>query len=83
MVMTIAATQNIVNATLLDIPEFTSFVIQWARCAAIYKETKQVPQGDASMLETLKKSMIDSLTLAVPDGDDTIQADYEHYMEMS
>lgn len=79
----VAATQAIVDATIIDIPEFTNFVIQWAKCCAILKEIKAVPQEETDKLGDFKKQMIDSLTLAIPDDDDEIQADYSHYAEMS
>lgn len=79
----VAATQAIVDATILDIPEFTNFVIQWAKCSAILKELKAVPTEETNKLADFKKQMIDSLTLAIPDDDDEIQPDYSHYQEMS
>lgn len=81
--ITVAATQNIVNATLLDIPEFTEFVIQWAKCCTYLKELKAVPSDESAKLADQKKQMVDALTLAIPDDDDTVQPDYSHYQEMS
>lgn len=81
--ITVAATQAIVDATLLDIPEFTPFVIQWAKVCSFMKELKSVPAEEVAKLTDLKKQMIDSLTLAIPDDDDEIQPDYSHYQEMS
>jgi len=82
-VITVAATQAIVNASLLDIPEFTPFVIQWAKVCAFMKELKSCPQEEAVKLADLKKQMVDSLTVSIPDDDDEIQPDYSSYQEMS
>lgn len=82
-VITVAATTAIVNAALIDIPEYTDFVIQWAKCCTLNKELKAVPDSDSAKLGDLKKQMIDSLTLAIPDDDDEIEADYSFYQELS
>lgn len=80
----VAATQAIVNATLIDIPEFSTFVIQWAKCRCMEKEVGH-PGLDAAAatLTQQKKQMVDTLTNAVPDDNDLIPPDYSSYQEHS
>lgn len=82
MIIQVGATTAIVMAQLIDVPEFITFITQWVRCRSMGKEDPRL----ASELETLtmqKKEMVDTLTNAVPDDDDEIQADLSHYSEMS
>lgn len=78
----VGATTNIVNATLIDIPEFSTFLMQWVKCRVMGKEDPRLA-GELETLVMQKKQMVDTLTNAVPDDDDEIQADYSHYQEMS
>lgn len=79
----VAATENIVNATLLDIPEFTTFVIQWVKCRCMEKEGDPRYKDATEVLIALKKSMIDTLTEGIQDDDNEIQADFSYYNELS
>jgi hypothetical protein len=81
--ISVAATTNIVNAVLLDIPEFSTFVMQWAKCRCMEKEGDPRLDAASATLVAQKKQMIDSLTNAIPDNDDEIQADFSTYREMS
>lgn len=82
--MQVAATQNIQNATLIDIPEFSTYLIQYVKCCSAAKENGGVvPPDEAAKLIAQKKQMIDSLTNAIPDDDDEIQGDFSLYQEMS
>lgn len=81
--MTVAATQNIVHATLIDIPEFATFIMQWVKCRCMEKEGDPRLDNATMMLAQQKKQMIDSLTNAIPDDNDEIQPDFSAYQEMS
>lgn len=79
--MRVAATKAIRLATLIDIPEFTTFVIQWAKVRCISKEFDPRTGGEADELKRQKKQMVDTLTGRVPDDNDEIEADFTHYYE--
>ena len=82
--MQVAATTAIQNATLIDIPEFSTYLVQYVKvCAAAKENGGVVPPAEAQKLVETKKQMIDSLTNAIPDDDDEILGDYSHYQEMS
>lgn len=74
-----AATQEIIMATLIDIPEFATFVMQWVKCRCMEKEGDPRLQAASQILMQQKKQMIDTLTKAIEDDDDTIQADFSFY----
>jgi hypothetical protein len=78
----IAANQTIIDNTLIDIPQFIEFVMQWMKCRCLEKEGDPRLTGATATLEHLRKQMVDSLTQAVPDNDDTIQGDFSIYSEM-
>lgn len=79
----VAATQNIVNATLIDIPEFAPYVIQYVKCKCLPKEGDPRLEDERALLQKLEIDMIASLTNAIPDDDDTVQGDFSHYYEMT
>lgn len=81
--ITVACTTAIRDATLIDIPEFATFIMQWVKCRCFEKESDPRLQGAAETLTQQKKQMVDTLTIGVDDDDDTIQADFSHYDEMS
>ena len=83
IVMTVAATSAIIEATLLDIPEFTPYIIAHVACP-IAKKEGGVDLADArAERDRLKGLMVAALTEAIPDDDDIIQADYSTYFEIS
>jgi hypothetical protein len=81
--LTIAATTAIRMATIIDIPEFSTFVIQWVKCRCFEKESDPRLSGAAETLVQQKKQMVDTLTVSIEDDDDVIQGDFSHYDEMS
>ena len=81
-VLQVGATTAIVNAALIDIPEFSTFIMQWVKCRTMGKEDPRLA-GELETLVMQKKEMVDTLSNAVPDDDDEIQADFSHYVEMS
>lgn len=79
----VAATTAIRNAVLIDIPEFSTFLIQWAKCRIMEKERNPGLQNAVDILAEQKKMMVDTLTNAIQDDDDQITPDFSHYEEMS
>lgn len=82
-IITVAATQPIIDAVLIDIPEFATFVMQWVKCRCFEKEGDPRLEGASSILIQQKKQMVDTLTNGIPDDDDTIHMDFSAYEEMS
>ena len=83
LTLTIAATQNIINAELIDIPEFATFIMQWVKCRCMEKEGDPRLGNATETLAQQKKQMVDTLTNAIPDDDDEIPPDFSTYQEMS
>ena len=81
--MEVACTASIRNATLIDIPEFSTFLIQWVKCRCLEKESDPRLSGASQILVAQKKQMIETLVKAIDDDDDTIQGDFRHYWEMT
>jgi hypothetical protein len=81
--VSIAATQTIVDNTLLDIPEFLKFVWQWAKCRCLEKEGDPRLGGAAATLTQQRQQMVDTLTEIQPDDQNEVEADFSQYTEMS
>lgn len=81
--ISVAATQAIIDAALVDIPEFSTFVMQWVKCRCMEKDLSPMLEAAAMVLMQQKQQMVDTLTQAITDDDDEIQADYTHYQEMT
>ncbi len=80
----VAATTAIIDATIIDIPEFAAFLQQYVKVQILDKDvgdprfTKAVVQ-----LKQQREQMIDTLTNMEPDNDDEVEPDLSHYDEMS
>lgn len=83
LVISIAATQSIVDNTIIDIPEFTKFVIQWAKCRCMEKEGNPRLAGAAETLTQQKAQMVSTLTEAQQDDENKVECDFSAYSEMS
>lgn len=79
----VAATTAIVNATLIDIPEFSTFIMEWVKANCLYKDGDPRLSGTVAKLEQQRKMMVDTLVESEPDNDDQIEADFSWYNEMS
>lgn len=79
----VQATTNIINATLIDIPEFATFVMQWVKCRCMEKEGDPRIDMAVEILTQQKKQMVDTLTEAIVDDDTIIEADYSFYRDQS
>lgn len=83
-IITVVATEKIANATILDIPEFTMFLIQWAKCRCLEKERDPAYESALKILVQQKQQMIDTLTDAIQDDKSSeVEADYSAYRELS
>lgn len=83
LTISIAATQTLIDATEIDIPEFTKFVIQWAKCRCLEKESDPRLDGAAKTLEQQRMQMVSTLTEAQQDDQTEITPDLSAYSEMS
>jgi len=77
------ATRLEVDADECDIPEFYSYVLQFAKVRCYEKEGHPNAPLALQMLEGLKRQMVETLSDMIPDGDDTVEMDLSHYMEMA
>ncbi len=69
------------GADILDIPEFTNFVLSFVKVRLLQKEGDARVELEAEMLKAQRKLMIDTLTEMVPDGDTEVERDLSHYEE--
>lgn len=81
--ISIAANQTIVDNTLIDIPEFTKFVIQWAKCRCFEKEGDPRLSGATDTLTQQRNQMVSTLTEAQPDDENLVEPDMTAYDEMT
>lgn len=83
IIIRVKATEKITNNTVLDIPEFNMYLIQFVKCKILAKERDPSLQVELAILKTFKDQMMDTLTDSIQDdhGDD-IEADYSAYEEM-
>ena len=70
-------------ATILDIPEYYEFVMQWVKVRCTEKEGDPRYEAMVAELQSQRKMMVDSLTEMIEDNDTEIQGDYAHYLELS
>lgn len=82
-IIRVAATTAIIESTIIDIPEFATFVMQWVKVRCLEKEGDPRTQGAALILVQQKEQMVSTLTKRVPDDDDCIQGDFSLYSDMS
>jgi hypothetical protein len=71
------------EATIIDIPEFINFIMQYVKVRVLEKEKGPLFEAAITILQQQRKLMVDTLTDMVPDNDDTIDADFSHYGESS
>jgi hypothetical protein len=82
-ILQVAATAAIQNATLMDIPEFSTFLMQWVKCRCFEKEGDPRLSGAIETLAQQRLQMTSALVKGVDDDADEIQPDFSHYNEMS
>jgi hypothetical protein len=84
IIITVQATESIVNATVLDIPEFTMYLIQWAKCRCLEKERDPALVDAAKFLLQLKQQMMDTLTDRIQDDTSSeVEMDFSAYSSLS
>lgn len=81
--MKVAATDAIVDATIIDIPECSTFIMEWVKYNCLFKDGDPRMSGSLAKMEEQRKMLVETLSNAEPDDDDFIQADYTFYNEMS
>lgn len=83
LIIRVRATETIINATVLDIPEFNMYLIQFVKCKILSKERDPSLPAELEVLRSYKQQMMDTLTDAVQDDNsDDIEADYSAYEEL-
>lgn len=81
--MKVAATTAIIDATLIDIPEGSTFIMEWVKAKCFFKDGDPRALATAQLAEQQRKILIDSLVESEPDNDDQVQADYSYYDNLS
>lgn len=69
--------------TILDIPEFTSFIIDFVKCKCMGKDTDPRFDAQVAAMEKQRSMMVQSLTEQTPDDDNQIPPDMSFYRLMS
>lgn len=78
------ATNNATQlATVVDIPEFVFFIIDYMKLKCLLKDGDPRAADQLQVLANSKKMMVDTLTQQVPDDDDCIPLDLTFYREIS
>ena len=81
--MKVAATREIIDATILDIPEFADFVMEWVKARVMFKDADPRLQLAVQIAEAKGKDLVEVLSDREPDDDNTVEADFSHYEEMN
>lgn len=79
----VAATRAIIEATVIDIPEFSTFIMEWVKANCLFKEGDPRLQGCIAKLEQQRKQMNDSLSNREPDDENTMELDLSFYEDMN
>jgi hypothetical protein len=81
--VTVVVTQNILNALLVDIPQFANFILAWVKARCLDKDGDPRLIRQEQMVTQQRKQMVDTLAEMVPDLDNEIEPDFSSYQEMS
>lgn len=81
--ITVATTEANRDTVILDIPEFTSFILQFMKVRCYEKEPDPRYDMAVKALGSLEEQLVDTLTQQVPDNDDKIPLDMGIYDDMS
>lgn len=76
------ASQATIDATAIDIPEFSNFLMVYMKAKIRAKENggSMMPE-DATLVQQQRQMMVDTLTERVPDDDTIITGDLSSYLE--
>jgi hypothetical protein len=77
--VSIAANQNLIDNTIIDIPQFATYVIQYAKCRIYEKEGDPRLDNAVKMCENLRNRVTQFLTHKEEDDETTIEADLSAY----
>lgn len=66
-------------ATVIDIPEWADYLVQFVKCRCYEKEMDQRLPAAVAALQDRKLMMINTLANRVPDNDDTVPLDMTFY----
>lgn len=82
--MKVKATEAIIRATIIDIPQFSTFIMEWVKANCLYKDGDPRLVGCVAKIEQQRKMMQDVLPQAQEDEDQgLIEADFSFYTEMN
>lgn len=70
-------------ATVIDIPEWADYLVQFVKCRCYEKEFDPRLQGAIAALADRKAMMVDTLQNRVPDNNDTVPMDVSFYEDMN
>lgn len=79
----VAATDAIIDATLIDIPEFATFVMEWVKANCLFKDGDPRLSATVAKLEHQREMMVSTLVKRQPDDDDEIQPDLTWYQDIN
>jgi hypothetical protein len=71
------------DTSLIDIPEFSNFLIQFMKVRVLEKEGHPNLPMAIQVLQQQRQMMVDTLTQMVVDDDDEVEGDFSHYWEHS
>lgn len=69
--------------TVIDIPEFATFIIDFVKFKCLLKDTDPRLPDQQAIMQSQRKMMVDSLTEQVPDDDNQILPDMSFYTHSS
>ena len=79
----LAANQSIIDNTILDLPEFIKFVIQWAKCRCLEKMGDPRLSGAVDILAQQREQLVSTFSEMQQDDQTEITPDFSSYNEMS
>jgi hypothetical protein len=82
-VMKVKATRQIIDATVIDIPEFADFIIEWVKARVQFKDADPRLSASVQVVEEKSRKMVETLEDREPDDDNTIEPDLSFYEEMN
>jgi hypothetical protein len=79
----VQATKPIILSTVIDIPEFAIFIMEWVKANCLYKDGDPRLSGTVAKVEEQRKQAVETLTEREPDDDNTMELDLSFYQEMN
>lgn len=81
---TFEANQNLIDNTVVDLPEFSNFLQAWVRVRVCVKQKDPDGiQNAKDLLSQAREQMVSSLTQKVPDDDNLLEGDFSFYEDSS